>query len=78
MGERALGRYEQENGLRREVLARLIEWFRAAGWQDGPIERERACRRMEEQLDQLEAWQDEAPLFDGFWVDDEEESTDDC
>ena len=76
--ERALRLYEQENGLQREVLTRLIEWFRVAGWQDGPIERERVCRRMEEQLDQLEAWQDEAPLFDGFWADDEEEGTDDC
>lgn len=76
--ERALRLYEQENGLRREVLMRLIEWFRVAGWQDGSIERERACRRMEEQLDQLEAWQDEAPLFDGFWADDEGEGTDDC
>lgn len=48
--ERALRLYEQENGLRREILPRLIEWFRVAGWQDGPIEWERACRRMEEQL----------------------------
>lgn len=38
--ERVLRLYEQENGLRREVLMRLIEWFRLAGWQDSPVERE--------------------------------------
>jgi len=72
--ERALRLYTQLLGSRRDMAARIIDFWKGLMDRGDLIGREKNYAQVKEQLDLLEAQAEAEPWDEGFWFEDEEET----